>query len=142
MDISSISSLLGTQQDLAKTTTQATGEDFRDMLTQAIENNDDTELKEACDQLESYMLSMVFKQMKESMLQDDEDALIPKGDYTSTFEEMMINNLSDSMVEAGGIGLSDQLYKQMKTTYAAQMQISNENQAAAVSSATKMDDEA
>ena len=64
MDISSISSLLGTQQDLAKTTTQATGEDFRDMLTQAIENNDDTELKEACDQLESYMLSMVFKQMK------------------------------------------------------------------------------
>ena len=142
MEISGISSLLGMQQDVAKASAQTTGEDFKDLLAKAAENNDDTELKEACDQLESYMLSMVFKQMKESMLQDDENALIPKGDYTSTFEEMMINNMADKMVEAGGIGLSDQLYKQMKNSYGVQMDISNENQAAALSAATKVSDEA
>ena len=142
MEISGISSLLGMQQDVAKTSAQTTGEDFKDLLAKAVENNDDTELKEACNQLESYMLSMVFKQMKESMLQDDENALIPKGDYTSTFEEMMINNMADKMVEAGGIGLSDQLYKQMKNSYGVQMDISNENQAAALSAATKVSDEA
>ena len=142
MEISGISSLLGMQQDVAKASSQKTGEDFKDLLAKAAENNDDTELKEACDQLESYMLSMVFKQMKESMLQDDENALIPKGDYTSTFEEMMINNIADKMVEAGGIGLSDQLYKQMKNSYGVQMDISNENQAAALSAATKVSDEA
>lgn len=141
MEISGISSLLGMQQDVAKASTQTTGEDFKALLDKAAQNNDDTELKEACDQLESYMLSMVFKQMKESMLQDDENALIPKGDYTSTFEDMMINNMADRMVEAGGIGLSDQLYKQMKNSYAAQMNISHENETAALSAATKVNDE-
>lgn len=134
MDISSISSMLGIQQDLTSSSTQKSGDDFKDILNQAIENNDDTELKEACDQLESYMLSMVFKQMKESMLNNDEDsALIPKGDYTSTFEDMMITNMADELVKGGGIGLSDQLYSQIKTTYAAQMDMSSDREAAAAS---------
>lgn len=141
MDISSISSMLGMQQDLATSTTQKSGEDFREILNQAVENNDDTELKKACNQLESYMLSMVFKQMKESMLQDDEDALIPEGDYTRTFQDMMINTMADHMVEAGGIGLSDQLYKQIKNTYGAQMQVSSQNENAVLSTITKINDE-
>ena len=126
MNISGINSILGMQKDLAASGTQKTGEEFRDVLNQALENKDDEELKKACDGLESYMLSMVFKQMKESMLEEDEDSLIPKGDYTKTFEETMINEMADKMVEAGGLGLSDQLYKQIKNTYAAQMQVSNE----------------
>lgn len=142
MDVSSISSMLGMQQDLANTTTQKTGEDFKNILDQAIGNNDDTELKEACDDLESYMLSMVFKQVKQSMLQNDEDSLIPEGDYTKTFEESMINSLADKVVENGGIGLSEQLYKQIKNTYKAQMQVSDENQSAALSEAAKVDQEA
>lgn len=143
MDVSSISSMLGMQQDLATTTvTQGTGEDFKNALTQAIDSNDDTKLKEACDGLESYMLSMVFKQVKQSMFKDDENSLIPKGDYLNMFEENMINSVADKVVEAGGIGLSDQLYKQIKNTYQAQMEISEENQSAALTSATKIDNEA
>ena len=142
MDISSISSMLGMQKDLMTSQTQATGDDFKNILNQAIENQDDKELREACNTLESYMLSMVFKQMKESMLQDDENSLIPKGDYIGAFEETMINSMADQMVEAGGIGLSDQLYRQIKNTYAAQMDISNQNQAAVASSNIKIDNEA
>ncbi len=145
MQISGVDALLGMQKDLTKTQTQKTGEDFKEILDRATQNNDDKELKEACDELESYMLGMVFKQMKESMLQDDEEALIPKGDYTNTFEDMMINTFSENMVKAGGIGLSDQLYKQIKTAYGAQMnvsqEVSEENQAAVASSAQKFETE-
>ena len=101
MEISSVSSLLSMQQDLAASTSkETTGEDFKNALNAAIENQDDTALKESCNELEAYMLSMVFKQMKQSMLSDDEDALIPKGDYTKTFEDTMINAMTEQMVEA------------------------------------------
>lgn len=130
MEISSVSSLLGMQQDLvASTSEETTGEDFKNALNAAIENQDDTALKESCNELEAYMLSMVFKQMKQSMLSDDdEDALIPKGDYTKTFEDTMINAMTEQMVEAGGIGLSDMLYKQIKNSYGVQMQMSAGNE--------------
>ena len=127
VDISGIRSMLGLQQEMATSQTQKTGEDFQDILNSAIASEDENELKEACDGLESYMLSMVMKQVKKSMLQEDEDALIPEGDYTKTFEETMINTLADEIVKTGGIGLSEQLYKQIKNTYAASMPVKDEN---------------
>lgn len=142
MEISNVSSLLSMQQDLSKSTTEATGEDFKSALTQAIQNNDDDELKASCDEMEAYMISMMFKQMKECMLSDDdEDALIPKGDYTSTFESKMIDTMAENMVEAGGLGLSDLMYKQIKNTYGAQMQMSTEQKQGLASTAMPLDEE-
>lgn len=142
MEISNVSSLLSMQQDLSKSTTEATGEDFKSALTQAIQNNDDDELKASCDEMEAYMISMMFKQMKECMLSDDdEDALIPKGDYTSTFESKMIDTMAENMVEAGGLGLSDLMYKQIKNTYGAQMQMSTEQKQTLASTAMPVDEE-
>lgn len=142
MEISNVSSLLSMQQDLSKSTTEATGEDFKSALTQAIQNNDDDELKASCDEMEAYMISMMFKQMKECMLSDDdEDALIPKGDYTSTFESKMIDTMAENMVEAGGLGLSDLMYEQIKNTYGAQMQMSTEQKQALASTAMPLDEE-
>lgn len=141
MDISGISSYLGMQQDMAKSSAEVSGDDFKNALNQAMASGDDTELREACDTLESYMVGMVLKQVKESMMQDDEDALIPKGDYVKAFEEHMINSVADSLVEAGGLGLSNQLYTQIKNSYGAQMEISSQNQAAMASVVTKVDNE-
>lgn len=142
MEISNVSSLLSMQQDLSKSTTEATGEDFKNALTQAIQNNDDDELKASCDEMEAYMISMMFKQMKECMLSDDdEDALIPKGDYTSTFESKMIDTMAENMVEAGGLGLSDLMYKQIKNTYGAQMQMSTEQKQTLASTVLPVDEE-
>lgn len=142
MEISNVSSLLSMQQDLSKSTTEATGEDFKSALTQAIQNNDDDELKASCDEMEAYMISMMFKQMKECMLSDDdEDALIPKGDYTSTFESKMIDTMAENMVEAGGLGLSDLMYKQIKNTYGAQMQMSTEQKQTLASTVLPVDEE-
>ncbi|MBP3888880.1 MAG: rod-binding protein [Cellulosilyticum sp.] len=141
MDISGISSYLGMQQDLAKSSAEVSGDDFKNALNQAMASGDDTELRDACDTLESYMIGMVLKQVKESMMQDDEDSLIPKGDYVKTFEEHMINSVADSLVEAGGLGLSNQLYTQIKNSYGTQMEISSQNQAAMASVATKVDND-
>lgn len=142
MEISNVSSLLGMQQDLAKSTTETTGEDFKSALTKAIESNDDEQLKTSCDEMEAYMLGMMFKQMKECMLSDDdEDALIPKGDYTSTFESTMIDTVAEKMVEAGGLGLSDLMYKQIKNTYGAQMEMSAEKMQTVASTTMPKDKE-
>lgn len=126
MEISGISNILDLQKQVA---TQAVDpsetKDFEAILTEAMEKQDNEELKEACDELEGYMLSMMFKQMKSSMLSGD--SLIAKGDYESMFEDTYINNLCDEMVKAGGIGLSDAMYKQMTNTYAAQMKMSDES---------------
>ena len=140
MEISRVSSLLDLQKQVATESADTAGtKDFEAILSEAMAKKDDTELKEACDELESYMLSMMFKQMKSSMLSGD--SLIAKGDYESMFEDTYINNLCDEMVKAGGIGLSDAMYKQMTNTYVAQMQISDENKAAMANEAIKTEEE-
>ena len=140
MEITNVSSLLSMGQELAKSTTEASGEDFQSALTKAIQSNDDEALKESCDEMEAYMLSMMFKQMKKCMLSDDdEDALIPKGDYTSTFENTMIDTMAEKMVEAGGLGLSDVMYKQIKNTYSAQVQMSVAEQQTVASTVVPID---
>lgn len=140
MEISGVSSLLDLQKQVATESADTAGtKDFEAILSEAMAKKDDTELKEACDELESYMLSMMFKQMKSSMLSGD--SLIAKGDYESMFEDTYINNLCDEMVKAGGIGLSDAMYKQMTNTYATQMQISDENKAAMANEAIKTEEE-
>lgn len=140
MEISRVSSLLDLQKQVATESADTAGtKDFEAILSEAMAKKDDTELKEACDELEGYMLSMMFKQMKSSMLSGD--SLIAKGDYESMFEDTYINNLCDEMVKAGGIGLSDAMYKQMTNTYVAQMQISDENKAAMANEAIKTEEE-
>lgn len=118
MIIGNINAYAMMQQQAAKAhTTQKGDEDFKAIFDNAIENKDTEELKDACKKIESYMLGMVFKQVKESILEDDEEALIPKGDYTRTFADTMIDSVTDYLVEAGGIGLADQLYRQMTQIY-------------------------
>ena len=123
MDISGISqkSLIDSEiktQNLSSVDTEG----FEDTLKKAMEQNDDKELKAACDELEGYMISMLFKQMKTSMLSGN--SIIEKGDYETMFEDMHIDTLSKEMVKAGGMGLSDTMYKQMKQIYNSQMQFS------------------
>jgi len=129
MDVSAISAALGMQQDLATNNATSVNEtDFKEMLTNALNSGEDKELKEACDEMETYMLSMLFKQVKESMLSDDEDGLLPKGDYVKMFEGNMIQALAEETTKSGGLGISKALYEQMKNSYASQMKVSEEQE--------------
>lgn len=87
------------------------GSEFEQSLQKAIEEKDDKKLKEACEQIETYMLTSLFKQMKKST--DMGERLIPKGDYEEMFESYMVEEQCKNLTQAGGIGLADMMYKQM-----------------------------
>lgn len=127
MDITSIQSIQGVvdlQKDLSAQNNKVGNADFSETLQKAMEEQNTEELKESCKQIESYMLSYVFKKMKDSMLTGE--GITEKGDYEEMFEDSMIETMCENMVEAGGIGLADSMYKQMLHTYQSQMNLSAE----------------
>ncbi len=122
MDITSIQSVVDLQKDLTTQNNKVASTDFSEALQKAMTQQDTEELKESCKEIESYMLSYVFKKMKDSMLTGE--GITEKGDYEEMFEDSMIENMCKSMVEAGGIGLADSMYKQMVNAYQAQNNLS------------------
>lgn len=86
-------------------------ENFSNALKQAVEKKDDKELIEACQEIETYMISSIFKQMKKST--EMGESLIPKGDYEEMFESNMVDEMAKNMTKAGGIGLAKSLYEQL-----------------------------
>ena len=131
MEISSIQSVVDLQKKLTTDNNQVATTDFSDALQKALEENNTEELKEGCKEIESYMLSYVFKKMKSSMLTGD--TYIEKGDYEEMFEDNMIEAVCKEMVEAGGIGLADSMYKQMVNTYQAQNALKSEAKTSSIS---------
>jgi Rod binding domain-containing protein len=52
---------------------------------------------------------VLVQQVVQSMAGDDQDSPLAQGPYAATMQ----NALSDSMTAAGGLGLAQQLYKEM-----------------------------
>lgn len=134
MDITSIQGVVDLQKDLTTQNNKVANADFSETLQKAMEEQNTDELKQSCKEIESYMLSYVFKKMKESMLTGE--GITEKGDYEKMFEDSMIDAMCEDMVEAGGIGLADSMYKQMLSTYQAQNSLAN-TQTTATSSIDK-----
>ncbi|OOB79517.1 MAG: hypothetical protein ATN34_04590 [Epulopiscium sp. Nele67-Bin002] len=116
MPIGSISSMAQMADFTGLTTTSYTtsAENFEDTLKQAMNSSEDEELREACEEMESYLLSMIYKQMKNSVL--TENSLIPKGDYEEMFDDFLVDSQVSEMVKSGGVGLADMMYKQLSLT--------------------------
>ena len=125
MDIGALQFNTAFQREILSKAEENKTKDFDAILKEAAASQDDKALREACEELETYMLSQLFKQMKTSMLSGE--SLIPKGDYEKTFEDYMIDNRSKEMTKAGGIGLADMMYKQMTHTYNQQAKDSIQN---------------
>lgn len=119
MDISALQFNPTFQQEITSKVEQEKTKDFDAIFQKAVGSKDDKALKDACTQLETYMLSQLFKNMKKAMV--SEESLIPKGDYEKTFEDYIINNQSEELSKAGGIGLADMMYKQMTNAYNKQV---------------------
>ncbi|MGL4344254.1 MAG: rod-binding protein [Cellulosilyticaceae bacterium] len=84
---------------------------FSSALESAVAQKDDKALMEACKDVETYMISTIFKQMKKST--EMGESLIPKGDYETMFESNMVDEMAKNMTNAGGIGLAKMMYEQM-----------------------------
>ena len=80
-------------------------------LQNSIENaQTDEELMEACKSFEQYMLEQVFKSMQETVNSDEEE----ESEYTSMFNDMMIEEYAKTAVDAQGYGIAQMLYESMK----------------------------
>ncbi len=84
--------------------------DFKEKLEKA-KNLNDKELKKACNEMEAYFINYLFKIMRSSI--NREGSYIKQSFAQETFEDMLYDEVSKSYSKAGGIGLSDMLYRQM-----------------------------
>ncbi len=110
----------GLNNDAAKIAQEANElEAFQDKLLQA---NDDAELKEACDQFEEYFINLMFKSMEKTIPKDEsENAMFKESQGESITKDYLYQEYAKMMTEAGGIGLSKQMYDQMQVQNAAKV---------------------
>lgn len=94
----------------AQAADRAADDSFEKRLQAAVEKNDDKELKSACQQFEAIMLSMLYKQMKATVVKSD---LIPADAGRDIFESMLDDSLMEQASKTGTFGLAESLYRQL-----------------------------
>ncbi len=93
---------------------------FEDELLKA---QSDEELKEACDQFEQYFINMMFKQMQKTVHKDNSpNAIFKESHAESVMKDFLHQEYAKEMTNAGGIGLSNMLYEQMKVQNDARLE--------------------
>jgi len=74
------------------------------------ESSDDTQLKKACDDFESILVNMMFKEMRETV---GESGFISGGFGEDVFSDLRDRELSQMAARSGALGLSQVLYRQL-----------------------------
>lgn len=92
---------------------QSQNGDFQKALDNAINQKDDKKLREACRQLESVFVNMMFKQMRSTVQKTD---LMGDDSSVETYEDMLFDNYATEMSKGKGVGIAEMLYKQMSKT--------------------------
>jgi len=78
-------------------------------------NSSDEELMNVCKQFEAYFVEQVFKEMKKTVPEDeDETSGVSTLDY---FEDTMTQQYASIATEKGDLGIAQTLYEQMKRNY-------------------------
>lgn len=91
------------------TQTQTEATEFESILQKAFDEGDKEKLKEACNEFESVMLQILYKQMKATV---PESGFTEKSSARTMFEDM----LDERLMERGsmrGMGISEMMYKQL-----------------------------
>ncbi|KXG76276.1 rod-binding protein [Thermotalea metallivorans] len=89
-------------------------EDFKQILEKAKENRDEKKLMETCKQLEAVFLNMVFKTMRSTV---QRDGFIPRSFEREMFEGMLDEKVAENIAMGQGIGLAQQMYKQLSRNF-------------------------
>lgn len=97
--------------------TQADAEkvsEFEEIFNKIKEEGNTEKLKETTQEFEALFLNMMFQAMRKTV---DEGGLLEKSQARETFETMLDEELTKEMAKAGGIGLADKLFDQLKQAY-------------------------
>lgn len=78
-------------------------------LTSAYSEKDDAKLREACEGFESLFLNMMLQEMRKT---------VPESELTSsyamsTYQEMLDENIAETVSKGRGIGIADAMYNQL-----------------------------
>lgn len=87
---------------------------FKKKLEEAAKTKDETKIREAAEQFESFFVNMLFKEMRKTI---QEGGLTEKSNARETFEGMFDEEMSKKITEAGGIGLADMMVKNFMHQY-------------------------
>ncbi|MCL2146288.1 MAG: rod-binding protein [Synergistaceae bacterium] len=94
----------------AQSRVEASADDnFENMLTAALNANDDKKLKDACTQFEEMMIGMIYKQMKATIIRAEEAKDPGRDLYEQWQDEAMVKE----MAKNGSFGLANMMYKQL-----------------------------
>lgn len=116
MGIKAISNLTPTNDFNKEITKEKQLNDFKSKLDEVMKSTDndevkDKELKEACQQFESYFINKLLKQMRSTINYSD---MVPRSNAEKTFQEMLDEKYSEQASKGKGIGLADMMFKQIK----------------------------
>ena len=112
MELSALTNTFMTQTKMQLESQQQRVDGFQAALDKAIEKEDDRALRSACAEFESYFLYIMMKEMRKTV--DRKDSLL----YSQTedmFQQLLDEEYGKSLAKAGGIGLADMMYRQLKT---------------------------
>ncbi|MBR1567352.1 MAG: hypothetical protein IJ648_01885 [Lachnospiraceae bacterium] len=71
---------------------------------------DDAKLMEACKEFETYLVEQVVKQVKETMLDEEEDST----GYMKVFGDTMVQDISSTISDSSDLGIAQRLFESMK----------------------------
>ena len=97
-------------KDTSFETQKEWSESFEEMLEQAKNKRDDKRLKEACRELESVFINMVFKRMRATV---DRGGLIKESYGERLFQSMLDEEFARKASKGQGLGIADMLYQQL-----------------------------
>lgn len=89
---------------------------LNDTLSGDLSSASDEELMDVCKDFEAYFVEQVMKEMKK-MVPDDENEDQSMGQLKDYFEEQMLQEYADKVVDQGDFGIAQTLYEQMKRNY-------------------------
>lgn len=85
--------------------------EFKKALDKAISNKDDQKLKDACKQFESLFLYQMLQKMRDTV---PTGGFIGDSQGEKIFRSLLDEEMTKEMSNAGGLGLAEMLYQQMK----------------------------
>jgi flagellar protein FlgJ len=109
--MASLSGLSGIDaSDYTSIISQNSSQSVSDKISSATSDDaTDTEMLEACQEFEKYMIEQIYKSMENTIDRAEE-----KSDYEEYFGDMMVQEYAQKVEDQGGLGLAQQLYESMK----------------------------
>lgn len=109
--ISSISGINNNAElNIQTSQSKAQQNEFEEMLQQVQKEKDDKKLLEACRNLESVFVNMMFKQMQSTV---QKTGLMDGGFGEEIYNDMLLDKYAEEATKGSGLGLAQVMYKQL-----------------------------